>query len=185
MKKKLRKDAENNSKMIYLNINVKGLNGMCHPALKYIFNTSEVRKLHAHIKMLCNDLYTYEIRARYSGGSATCRLCLDSAHPCSRPVESICHILAKCSAFSEIRARIFLQYEIICISSISRFNFTSISGDPELTTQFILDCTSLNLPNRISESDEICPRIFALSRDLCFSIYKRRLNLLRNMDPDC
>ena len=68
---------------------------------------------------------------------------------------------------------------------MTKFNFTSVSGDPELTSQFILDCTSLNLPIRISESDEICPRIFSLSRDLCYSIYKRRLNLLRNVvDPD-
>ena len=183
--RKLRKDAENNSKMTYLNINVKGLNGLCHPAMKNICNTSEVRKLHAHVKMLCNDLYTYEVRARYTGGSATCRLCLDSGHPCLRPIENICHILTSCSAYSEIRARIFLQYEIICASSMSKFNFTSVSGDPELTSQFILDCTSLNLPIRISESDEICPRIFSLSRDLCYSIYKRRLNLLRNVvDPD-
>ena len=91
-----------------------------------------------------------------------------------------------CSAFSEIRARIFLQYEIVWANSMSGFKFKSVLDDPEVTTQFILDCTSLNLPVRIVESDEICPRIFSLSRDFCYSISKRRLDLLRNLaDTEC
>ena len=81
------------------------------------------------------------------------------------------------SAFSEIRSRIFLQYEIVCAS---RFSFSALFKDPELITQFILVCsTNMNLPNRISEYMEICSRIFSLSRDLCFGIMNRRLEFLK------
>ena len=45
-------------------------------------------------------------------------------------------------------------------------------------TQFILDCTSLNLEKRIllSEYEEVCPLLFNLSRDLCYNIMKKRNN---------
>ena len=34
-------------------------------------NTTDVEKLRAHIKMLCCDLYTYEVKAKYQGGHLT------------------------------------------------------------------------------------------------------------------
>ena len=68
-----REAAETNSKMKYLNIKVKGLNGRPHPAIQGVSNTTDVKKLRAHIKMLCCDLYTYQVKAK--GGSPHCRFC--------------------------------------------------------------------------------------------------------------
>ena len=177
--KELRNAALHNSKMTYLNVNIKGLNGRPHAALQNVSHTSQVKKLHAHVKFLCKDLYTFETRALYTGDSAACRLCLGSFDPSEQPTENTSHLLTTCNAFSDIRARIFLQYEIVCAA---KFNFRSILDDSDLMTQFILDCTSLNLPFRILETDEICSRVFSLSRDLCFYIMKRRLCLLTDMD---
>ena len=50
---RLRMNALTNSKMSYLNVNLKGINGRCHPALYGVSTTKEVAKLHAHIKLLC------------------------------------------------------------------------------------------------------------------------------------
>ena len=182
--KQFRTSSSTNSKMLYLNVNVKGLNGRCHPALQNISSTNDVKRLRPHIKMLCSDLYTYEIKAAYQGGSPHCRLCQgDSDENRTQPqlVENISHILTKCSAYAEARTRIFHQMEIICSQSKCEINFKNILKDPEHLTQFILDCTSLNLPVRISDYDEVCPQIFALSRDLCFSINKTRLEILKKM----
>ena len=78
--------------------------------------------------------------------------------------------------------KLFVQIQCQDLSS----NLSLVLDDPEVTTQFILDWTSLNLPVRIVESDEICTRIFSLSRDFCYSINKRRLDLLRNVaDTEC
>ena len=60
--KQFRTSSSTNSKMLYLNVNVKGLNGRCHPALQNISSTNDVKRLRPHIKMLCSDLYTYEIK---------------------------------------------------------------------------------------------------------------------------
>ena len=177
--RELRKSAETNSKMQFLNINVKGLNGRPHPALRGAFTTKESQKLRAHIKLLSSDLYTYEIKASYQGGSPHCRFC-EGSDTKSSPSENISHILTKCSAYSNIRNRIFHQMEILCSSSNSGINFKKILSSNQLS-QFVLDCTSLNLPMRINESDEICERLFKLSRDLCSGIIKTRSNLIKQL----
>ena len=72
----LRMKSLKNSKMTFLNISVKGLNGRCHPALQGVKTTKNVQSMRPHIKMLSGDYYTYQLRSEYKGGSPHCRLCL-------------------------------------------------------------------------------------------------------------
>ena len=130
--------------------------------------------------MLSQDLYTFEQKSRYQGGYPHCRLCFESSQPVQY-CENLTHILTQCSKYCDVRNRILFQMEILCLRAQSDIKFKNIISDKQLLSQFILDCKSLNLPNRISEKDEICPLIFTLSRDLCHSIIKTRTNFLRNM----
>ena len=178
--KKLRAAANSNSKMSYLNVNIKGLNGMPHAALSGVVTTQSVQKLRAHLKMLTDDLYTYEKRAKYQGGSSQCRLCTVSDLT-TENTEDLVHILTICNTYRETRLRILLQMEILCLRARNDINFQIILENRKQLTQFILDCTSLNLENRISEQDEVCPLIFNLSRDLCYNIMKKRNNEIRKL----
>ena len=54
----------------------------------------------------------------------------------------------------------------------------------EYLCQFLLDCTSLNLPIRITENNELCSRIFYLSRDLSNGIVKKRSEKLKKLKND-
>ena len=63
--------------------------------------------MRAHLKMLCNDLYTYKRKSDYQGGSPHCSLCQGS-------IEDLDHILAQCSAYSDVRDRILDDIEKIC-----------------------------------------------------------------------
>ena len=110
--RKLRIAANQNSKMLYLNVNIKGLNGRPHVVLDYSTNTKDVQRLHSHLKLLCNDLYTYETKATFHGGSSNCRLCKPDSPPCSN-VENVNHIISECQAYSDIRNRILFQMEIV------------------------------------------------------------------------
>ena len=56
---KLRKDAQSNSKMKCLNVNLIGLSGRCHPALCNFRTAKQVSRMCPHIKMLCDDYYTH------------------------------------------------------------------------------------------------------------------------------
>ena len=175
--KNLRKKAETNSNMTYLNVSVSGLRGKRHPALSDMITTRDVEKSRPHIKMLCKDYYTYEKRADQSGGSAHCRSCSDSYTSDVKPVENTSHILTACGAYSDIRERILLEYATLCLKG--GFNFNEIISDSKKLTQFILDPSSLNLPKRINCSDRSLSSFFKISRDFCYSVHMRRMNILK------
>ena len=52
---------------------------------------------------------------------------------------------------------------------------------PDILTQFILDCTSLNLPDsyRIPAHNPNIPAVFKVSRDWTYAIGSERLRLLK------
>ena len=99
--------------------------------------------------MLTDDLYTYEKKSKYQGGSSQCMLCS------SENTEDLVHILTVCKTYQDTRLRILLQMEIICLRAKSEINFQNIKRDQTILTQFILDCTSINFKNRIREDDKI------------------------------
>ena len=174
--KQLRDASRNNSKMSYFNVSVKGLNGRCHSALIGCKETKDIPKLRAHIKLLCGDLFTYEQRSKYIGGSPHCRLCSHDNLKPERPVENVCHLDAECEAFKDVRENVVMEMKSVC--SKSDYNLELVFNSKSLLTQFILDCTSLNLPNRISPEDPISQDIFKLSRDICFHICSQRSKML-------
>ena len=74
--KELRHDAKSNSCMDFLNVDMVGLRGKHHPAIKNIVTPTEVQKMRPHLKMLCGNLLTYATKFNQSGtGSPHCRLC--------------------------------------------------------------------------------------------------------------
>ena len=174
-------NASTNSKMSYLNVNIKGLNGRCHPALYGVSTTKKVAKLHAHVKLLCCDLYTYQMKAEYLGGSPHCRLCQEPSEN-NENVESLSHILSECRQYSEVRTRILQEMEQLCEVSKSGIDLKVIKENSTYLTQFLLDCTSINLPMRINEKDPICSELFNLSRDFCYYVKKTRWSKLKDLE---
>ena len=160
--------------MCYLNVDLIGLNNRCHPALLGVTDTQGVPKLHAHLKMLCNDLYTYKRKSEYQGGSPLCRLCKENS-------EDLEHILTSCNIYNEVRGRIIDEMEEICIESKSGVNFSEIRKNSRYLAQFILDCGSMNLPSRFNTQDTNMHKIFKLSRDLCYYMKKTRAEKLKNL----
>ena len=57
-----------------------------------------------------------------------------------------------------------------------------IKENPSYLTQFLLDCTSINLPMRINEKDPICSELFNLSRDFCHYVKKTRWSKLKDLE---
>ena len=61
-------------------------------------------------------------------------------------------------------------------------NFDNFLENEEITCQFILDPTSLNLSERISPNDPILNNFFKLSRDFCYLLDKTRLKMLKEKE---
>ena len=174
----LRIAATHNSKMKFLNTSMTGLRGRHHPAISNITTTQGVSQLRPHLKMLCGDIYTYEQKSKYQGGSPHCRLCGEIG----KNIEDLQHILTFCSAYSELRNKVLQEMANICELANNGVNFQEIQSDPLTLTQFILDCTSFNLTKRINYNDNMTSDIFTLSRHLCCHILKTRSRKLKSLE---
>ena len=157
---------------IFFNVSLTSLRGSCHQAIRNILTTYDVKKCRFHLKMLSGDYLTYSIKAKQSGGSPDCRLCVSSVS------ENIMHMLVVCTAYSEIRERTLAKY--IELSHEIQFPFTDISHNNENLCQFILDPSSVNLKSRIPENHSKITEFIKISRDYCFAIHNKRISMLED-----
>ena len=132
-----RTKSRNNSKMMYLNVQLAGLTGTQHVALSNINTTQDALRLRYHLKFLTGDYLTAERQSLDQGTSPRCKLC-------PAEVESVEHVLTKCSATEDIHSRMLPEilnvvHQVQPLSSI-------LVHQTQHLTQFILDCTSINLP---------------------------------------
>ena len=72
----------------------------------HIWTSHELQKYCPHIKMLCGDYLTSELKSSQSCGPPHCRACLANS-------EDILHILTQCNAYEEIRNRIVNQFKAL------------------------------------------------------------------------
>ena len=161
----LRQQAATNSKMNFLNVKVLGLSGTPHPALLNITTTQDVLKLRPHLKLLSGDLLTRERESLDTGSSPQCKLC-------HAPVEDIEHVLVHCSKMADIRAHILPEI-LNTVKAVQPGCAILVNQQPYLA-QFILDCTSLNLPEayRIPAHHPNVKEIFRISRHWCHATTK-------------
>ena len=167
--------------MTYLKVSVTGLRDKHHPALANQITTFEVQKSRPHLKMLTKDYFTYEKRADQSGGSPHCRCCGEKSDTL-RPNETIFHILVERTAYTEVRDRMFQEYETLCSTSQLSLEFQNIIKDKNTLCQFILDPSSLNLSLRVNINDPNLKSFFRKSRYICYSIHNKRMNILKKED---
>ena len=172
----LRAEAESNSKMRYLNVQVQGLSGVPHPALLNISNTQDIPRLRLHIKYLSGDFLTGERLAIDNGSNPQCKLC-------SSPVERREHVLTHCKSNSDIHARMLPELLNTVLAVQPSCKILQCSLQSPYLTQFILDCTSLNLPetHRVAAHNPNVGQIFSVARNWCFDVSKSRARLLQQL----
>ena len=184
----LREKARQNSKMEYLNVELTGLTGRSHPILSGVNTAREVEKLRPAVKMLAGDYLTFARLSKDSGGEVSphCRLCEGDPglQPLSRDsCDTIEHVLCQCLATSEVRGRIMSDL-VNAVQECYPDNRILSGCDDSTMTQFILDCSSANLPNdiRFNISDPNITRIFAFTRDLGFAIHSAQIIKLKELE---
>ena len=177
----LRKKAATNIKLQYLNVQATGLTGRPHPMLSWILTTQDVVLSRPHIRMLAGDLLCYSFLAHDRGSDPHCRLC-QALSPLPAPAEDYEHLLTACKATADTRdsklpglyniiAQYFEQHRLLTMPSHS------------LLTQFIIDCTSLNLPAdaRVPPDHPGQPAITKQCSVVISAILKERTKQLKNM----
>ena len=172
----LRLRASCNSKMSYLNVLLSGLSGKPHPALCGINTTQDCKKLRVHLKFLSGDFLTLYRRHKDNPSlDPSCRLC-----PARQ--ETIEHILAVCPALADTRQRLYPELMNTVLQVQQSCNIL-VSSPPDILTQFVLDCTSINLTEefRVPSHNPLVQNIFTISRDWCYALSNARSKLLQDL----
>ena len=159
--------------MEYLNVSTIGLRGRAHISISNLITTQDVKFARPHLKFLSGNYRTYGIRAAQSGGSPRCRLC-SSGQESGVTEESVSHVISTCSAMNVERKRLLAEYGQLCSMTQNYINFDTIKEDANQLCQFVLDPTSISLPNRVSLNDPLVTHFLRLSREYCFLIDKTR-----------
>jgi hypothetical protein len=174
--KEFRRLSLSNSKMQYLNVQLNGLSGAPHPCLLNIITTQDVKKLRLHLKFLTGDFLTNErLNLDQPNLSPACQLC-------HAPVESSEHVLVVCKATQEVRSRLIpdLMNTVAQVQPTCKL-LESHPPQASILAQFLLDCSSLNLPDsfRVPAHNPAISAIFNVSRNWTFSISSARSRLLK------
>ena len=173
----LRRKSVSNSKMQYLNVQLCGLSGRPHPALLNIYTTQEAKKLRLHLKFLTCDFLTNErLSLDKPSISPACTLC-------QAPTDSIEHVLVACGATSEVRNRLLPEL-LNTVAKVQPMSQILMNNQPaSILTQFVLDCTSINLPEtiRVPAHNPGVSDIFRVSRAWCFAVSSERSRLLKTL----
>ena len=139
-----RQSSVYNCKTKYLHIQATGLSGRPHPVLAWAQTTQNVERIRPHIKMLSEDYLCYASLANDRGIDPQCWMCqVLSTHP--SPTEDLVHLLTMCRATADTRNRILPEL-LNTVASSDPSNSLLTSTNHDTLTQFILDCSSLNLP---------------------------------------
>ena len=174
----LRQTASRNMKLQYLNVQAIGLTGRIHPAIAWVLTTWDVYMVRPHIKMLAGDYLCYADLAHDRGLDPHCRLCQLLSHQ-PAPAEDREHLITRCRATSDTRTRILPDL----LNTSFPHNRLLCSPTQNLLTQFVLDCSSLNLPSdiRIPTSHQSFTSITKLCSSLIFALHKDRTRQLKNL----
>ena len=173
--KKWRLKAENNSKMTHFNVRLLGLSGKPHPILCNIKDSRDIPKLRVQLKFLTGDVLSQERLFIDQGIDPKCLLCPSAC-------ESYTHILSQCRATADVRDRLYPEL-VNTVQNVEPTCQIGNSANAESITQFIIDPTSMNLPNhyRISIQHPRLNEVYSICRDWSFAIFSERKRMLKNL----
>ena len=126
--------------------------------------------------MLSGDYQCFAYLAKDRGADPSCRLCLGLSNQSVTPSEDISHILTQCRATADTRGK----YTPELLNTVAIFfpeHRILTCSLPNLLTQFMLDCSSLNLasdlripsdhPSFIPITRQCSVMIHSIHRDRC------------------
>ena len=137
-------------------------------------HSSEQTTNRHHLKCLTCDFLTNERLAMdQPNHSPACNLC-------GAPVDSLEHVLVVCRATCEVRDRLLPELLNIVVNVQPMCAILQSYTLPSILTQFILDCTSLNLPDkyRIPAHTPGISAVFKILRDWTYVVSSERFRLL-------
>ena len=134
-------------KLQYLNVQATSLSGRTRPVLAGVLTTQDVVKVRPNLKMLAGEYLFYSYLAHDRGTDPFCCMCHSLSH-IPAPAEDMVHMITSCRATADTMNRLLPEL-LNTVANFYEGNKILSSPSHDLLTQFILDCSSLNLPPTI------------------------------------
>ena len=182
----LRNKAATNSKLSFLNVQTLGLSGRLHPTIAWLQTTQDVAIVRPHVKMLTGDYQCSAYHGSDRGLDPSCKLCLQSQcqpTPQPAPPEDLVHLLSQCRATADTRGRYLPNLLNLISIHLPSNGILYHHLIPGLLTQFLLDCSSLNLPADIRIPPKH-PSFTLITRQcsvMIYGIHRDRCNQLKTI----
>ena len=128
--------------------------------------------------MVSGDYQCYATLAHDRGTDPSCRLCnRPSSSP--SPTEDLVHLLTRCKGTADTRHRIMPEL-LNMLATYYPENRLLTQPAHDTLTQFLLDCSSLNLPSdiRLSPRQPDFKIVAKQCRNMIYAIHKERLRQL-------
>ena len=181
----LRQRSSNNMKLQFLNVKAIGLLGKPHPVVAWANTTQDVASVRPHVKMLAGDYLCYHYLAHDRGIEPYCPLCkgLSGPHPSEQPpIEDMVHVLTLCKGTKDTREGQIPDL----LNTVAHYipdNLLLSTPTHQQFTQFLLDCTSLNLPTNLRIPSNH-PGFLDITRQcskMIFAIHRHRMKQLSSL----
>ena len=140
-----------------------------------IRDSRDIPKLRVQLKFLTGDVLSQERLFLDQGIDPKCRLCPSVC-------ENYTHILTQCRATTDVRDRLYPELVNIVQDVEPTCKIINFATN-EILAQFIIDPSSMNLPNnyRISIQHPRLHEVFSICRDWSFAIFSERKRMLKNL----
>ena len=175
----LRQKAGTNRKLKYLNVQTLSLLGKPHPILSWVSTTRDTVVIRPHLKMLSGDYLCYENLSHDRGFKANCPMCQAMAPDHPAPDETLQHLLTRCRATAETRNRLIPDLLNVIASYFPYNDLLSYPKHNHLA-QFILDCSSLNLPTNV-RIDASMPGYKSIAKQCSHTVHAIHKDRIRQM----
>ena len=98
-----------------------------------------------------------------------------------RPTENLEHVLTQCQGTADVRQEKLDHMLTISSMAKSGVNCAALKNNTNALTQYIIDCTSLNLENdfRVSLNDPMMTEIYLTARHMVNAIHHSRTRQLK------
>ena len=137
-------------------------------------NTRDVRQALIKVIILIGVYVLQYNRAKFKFNqhavSPTCCLC-------KAAVEDRVHFVLRCSGLDPVRQNYLKRIQSL-LTSLDKKIADTIMTDQKLLMQLLMDSSNIEELNSLRIDDSISKEIESVSRDMCFALHRKRIQLL-------
>ena len=165
-------EGSSKSSLSYLNLHDCSVGEVHQCWVSVDHNTRDVRRALTKVKILTGVYVLQYNRAKFNQHAISSTCCL-----CRAAVEDRVHFVLGCSGLDPVRQNYLKRIQSL-LTSLDQKIADMIMTDQKLLMQLLMDSSNIEELNTLKVDDSIYKEIESVSRDMCFALHRKRIQLL-------